>query len=220
MFSVYGETGRLFKGAMEELRHVESVKAVSRARAVDRGGLFSPVDPSPQATPPAAAHAGHPNPLGAYAQAASVQPQRRPLTRVAEVMSRSVITVPARMPVLEAWQLLGQQGVSQAPVIGAHGQLVGLLTRAELLRPDRLSLPSTNVPAWRAMLAKPVSDIMWSPVPAVDEDTDIRRVARVLLDTHLPGLPVVNEGGSVTGFVSRTDILRAVVHDPPLDLWT
>jgi len=88
------------------------------------------------------------------------------------------------------------------------------------LRPDRLSLPSTNVPAWRAMLAQPVSDIMWSPVPAVDEDTDIRRVARVLLDTHLPGLPVVNEGGSVTGFVSRTDILSAVVHDPPLDLWT
>ena len=88
------------------------------------------------------------------------------------------------------------------------------------LRPDRLSLPGTNVPAWRAMLAQPVSDIMWSPVPAVDEDTDIRRVARVLLDTHLPGLPVVNEGGSVTGFVSRTDILRAVVHDPPLDLWT
>jgi hypothetical protein len=23
----------------------------------------------------------------------------------------------------------------------------------------------------------------------------------------------------VMGFVSRTDILRAVVHDPPLDLW-
>jgi CBS-domain-containing membrane protein len=135
-------------------------------------------------------------------------------------MSRSVITVPAEMPVLEAWQLLGRRGVSQAPVIGMHGQLVGLLTRAELLRPDRLSLPNTNVPAWRAMLAQPVSDIMWSPMPAVDEDTDIRRVARVLLDTHLPGLPVVNEDGTVTGFVSRTDILRAVVHDPPLDLWT
>jgi CBS-domain-containing membrane protein len=220
MFSVYGETGRLFKGAMEELRHVESVKAVSRARAVDPVGRFFPVGPSPQATPPAAAHAGHPNPLDAYAQAASVQPQRRPLTRVAEVMSRTVITVPAEMPVLEAWQLLGRRGVSQAPVIGMHGQLVGLLTRAELLRPDRLSLPNTNVPAWRAMLAQPVSDIMWSPMPAVDEDTDIRRVARVLLDTHLPGLPVVNEDGTVTGFVSRTDILRAVVHDPPLDLWT
>jgi len=61
---------------------------------------------------------------------------------------------------------------------------------------------------------------MWTPVPAVGPDTDLRRVARVLLDTHLPGLPVVNDDGTVIGFVSRTDILRAVVNDPPLDLWS
>jgi len=51
-------------------------------------------------------------------------------------------------------------------------------------------------------------------------ETDIRRVARVLLDIGLPGLPVVNDAGQVIGFVSRSDILRAVVADPPLDLWT
>ena len=61
---------------------------------------------------------------------------------------------------------------------------------------------------------------MWTPVPAVARDADIRHVARVLLDTHLPGLPVVSEAGRVEGFVSRTDILRAVVRDPPLDLWS
>jgi CBS domain containing-hemolysin-like protein len=31
---------------------------------------------------------------------------------------------------------------------------------------------------------------------------------------------VVDEPGVVIAFVSRTDILRAVVADPPLDLWT
>jgi CBS domain-containing protein len=60
---------------------------------------------------------------------------------------------------------------------------------------------------------------MSTPVPCVAPDTDIRRVARVLLDTDLPGLPVVDDEGVVTGFVSRSDILRAVVTDPPLDLW-
>jgi CBS domain-containing protein len=220
MFSVYGETGRLFKGAMEELRHVQAVRAVSRARAVDPESQFIPPSRSPKAATPAAASGGRQSPLAAYAQAASIPVPRHALTRVADVMSRGVITVPAETPVLEAWQLLGQHGVSQAPVIGTHGQLVGLLTRDELLRPERLPLPGTNALAWQALLAQPVSDIMWSPVPAVDEDTDIRRVARVLLDTHLPGLPVVNDGGAVIGFVSRTDLLRALVHDPPLDLWT
>jgi CBS domain-containing protein len=73
---------------------------------------------------------------------------------------------------------------------------------------------------WRALLAQSVVDLMWSPVPSVAADADIRRVAQVLLDTGLPGLPVVDDAGLVTGFVSRSDILRAVVADPPLDLWT
>jgi CBS domain-containing protein len=221
MFSVYGETGRLFKGAMEDLRQVEAVKAVTRARAVEPLGRFVPAGPTPQVSAPAnAPGGGHRSPLAAYAQAGVLQVQRHPLSRVADVMSRGVITVLADLSVLEAWQWLSEQGVSQAPAVDAHGRLVGLLTRGELLRPDRLPLPGTNALVWRALLAQPVSDIMWSPVPAVDEDTDLRRVARVLLDTHLPGLPVVNDAGAVTGFVSRTDILRAVVHDPPLDLWS
>jgi CBS domain-containing protein len=30
---------------------------------------------------------------------------------------------------------------------------------------------------------------------------------------------VVDDNGTLTGFVSRTDILRAVANDPPLDVW-
>jgi CBS domain-containing protein len=40
-----------------------------------------------------------------------------------------------------------------------------------------------------------------------------------LQETGLSGLPVVAADGLVIGFVSRSDILRAVSHDPPLDLW-
>ena len=61
---------------------------------------------------------------------------------------------------------------------------------------------------------------MVSPVPTVSPDTELRRVAAVLLDTGLPGLPVTDEVGVLSGFISRTDILRAVAADPPLDLWS
>lgn len=219
MFSIYGESGRLFRGAMEELRQVEAVRAVARTRAI------KPLRELPSSVAAGGGvHAGgdraHRNPLTAYVQAGSVQMPRHPLSRVADVMSRGVITVSAEAPILEAWQLLSEKGVSQAPAVDADGLLVGLLTRAELLQPDRLPLPGANALVWHALLAQPVASIMWTPVPAVAEETDIRRVARVLLDTHLPGLPVVNDAGLVTGFVSRTDILRAVMHDPPLDLWS
>jgi len=67
---------------------------------------------------------------------------------------------------------------------------------------------------------RPVSEVMYSPVAAVAPDTALRRVAGVLLDTGLPGLPVTDEAGVLIGFISRTDILRAVAADPPLDLWS
>lgn len=49
--------------------------------------------------------------------------------------------------------------------------------------------------------------------------TDIRRIARVMLDRDVDGVPIVNEAGVLLGFVSRSDILRAVVTDPPLSMW-
>jgi CBS-domain-containing membrane protein len=88
-----------------------------------------------------------------------------------------------------------------------------------LLQPQQLADSAQHALAWQGLLARSVIDIMATPVPSVAPESDIRRVAQVLLDTGLPGLPVVDEQGRVSGFVSRSDILRAVVTDPPLDLW-
>ena len=71
-----------------------------------------------------------------------------------------------------------------------------------------------------ALARRPVSEVMVSPVATVSADTDLRRVAQVFLDTGLPALPVTDEDGRCSGFISRTDILRAMVADPPLDLWS
>lgn len=44
-------------------------------------------------------------------------------------------------------------------------------------------------------------------------------VRLVMLETGLPGLPVADAQGQVVGFISRSDILLAVVAEPPLELW-
>lgn len=222
MFSIYGESGRIFRGAMEDLWRVDALRSVMRTRRLQAheqtGGAQSPRDQA-VAPVPARSHAVGAA-LSAYAQASGQGAERHPLSRVADVMSPHVQTVSPDMTVLQAWQQLGVQGIGQAPVLAASGELVGLLTRAELLNLDRLPQPDAPALVWRALLMEPVSAVMLSPVPAVSEDTDLRRVARVLLDTRLPGLPVVAEDGRLTGFISRSDILQAVVHDPPLDLWS
>mgnify|MGYP000847587006 FL=1 len=222
MFSVYGKAGRVFRGAMEELRQVGRVGRSDRAQAVFPVG-FDPHDQNPAlpvATESPPRDTAHRTAMAAYADVAHPHLPRQPLTRVDAVMSTSLFTVPDSATLGDAWALLASHKLGQAPVVNAQGVLVGLVSRADLLRADRLPGPDAHALAWRALLLQAVTEVMWTPVPSASADTDIRRVARVLLDTGLPGLPVVDDAGQVHGFVSRTDILRAVVADPPLDLWT
>ena len=227
MFMVYGTSGQLFKGSMEQLRQIGGVGALARARRilpVAHDGR-DVTEESPAAYAALAQHkvveqdSPRMAPLVAYAQTQQGPQQRHPLSLVSDVMSRQPVTLPDSATVLQAWHLLTEKEIGQAPVVDANGQLVGLLTRADLLKPERLPSPESHALAWHALLLQNVKEIMWSPVPGVAPESDIRRVARVLLDTGLPGLPVVDGHGHVTGFVSRSDILRAVVTDPPLDLW-
>ena len=222
MFSIYGENGRIFQGPMEDLFRVEALQAI---RPVGRAHGSRAASRARAAPPPAGADATILRPsvgaaLSAYTQTGDATPARHPLTRVADVMSLHPVSLGPDMTLLEAWQRLNGAGVGQAPVLQGDGRLVGLLGRADLL--DLAHLPQPDVPAlvWRAWLLEPVSAAMVSPVPAPGPDTELRRVARVLLDTHLPGLPVVDDEGRLVGFVSRSDILQAIVHDPPLDLWS
>jgi CBS-domain-containing membrane protein len=228
MFFVYGTSGQLFRGSMEQLRQIRGVGSLARTRRVEalgRDGREVSEDtgaPSLVARESASGHGfdtSRPAPLSAYLQTQQGTAQRRPLSLVADVMSHQPITLPDSATVMQAWQLLADQSVGQAPVLNAAGQLVGLLTRADLLQPQQLPDPTQHALVWKALLARPVTAIMATPVPSVTAESDIRRVAQVLLDTGLPGLPVVDEQGQVSGFISRSDILRAVVTDPPLDLW-
>lgn len=226
MFSVYGKAGRLFRGSMEELRKIGPLSAVARSNRVMPVGQSAEEFPHvPAHMPGSGAHSPEPPAVrnlavAAYVQTNKIETPRHPLSRVSDIMSPSVVTIPDTANVGQAWALLAEHHMGQAPVVNAQGLLVGLLSRAELMQRDRLPGPDTHALVWKALLVQSVTELMFTPLPAVAPETDIRRVARVLLDTGLPGLPVVDDAGLVRGFVSRSDILRAVVADPPLDLWT
>lgn len=230
MFSVYGTSGQLFRGTMEQLRQIGGVGALARThhvQTVGRDGRDLPAESSAAFVAAMANSGGHTasnddnhrSALAAYTQTHTPGLARRPLSTVSDLMTRQIITLMDTATVLQAWQVLSEKAVGQAPVVDANGHLVGLLTRADLLKPERLPSPDSHALVWHALMTQNVTKIMWTPVPSVAPDSDIRRVASVLLETGLPGLPVVDETGLVIGFISRSDILRAVVTDPPLDLW-
>ena len=70
------------------------------------------------------------------------------------------------------------------------------------------------------MRGKRVADAISSGVITADPVSDIRRVARLMQEFKLNGVPIVDQHDTLLGIVSRSDILRAVTNDPPLNMWS
>ncbi len=225
MFFVFGPSGQMYRGGPENLATIAPVRRVQRPQALRTRSLDVqarepelPTPPSGTATLPVNLRLQ--DAVSAYAQTEQGPQQvRKPLTEVRDVMTQQAVTVEPGAMVNDAWQTLAEHHVAQAPVVDAQGRVVGLLLRADMAPLDLLPEPGAVKQAID-LARRPVAEVMVSPVPTVAADTELRRVAAVLLDTGLPGLPVTDEAGKLTGFISRTDILRAVAADPPLDLWS
>lgn len=224
MFFVFGPTGRVLRGDADAIARVGGPRRVGRPQALrtrsQDGQAFEAPDALAQRGQPRDPLPARSAPIAAYEQTARgpVLP-RQPLKLVSEVMTQGAITVAPQTRVNDAWQTMAQHRVAQAPVVDDKNQVIGLLMRADMAPLDLLPEPGAIQQAI-ALARRPVSEVMVSPVATVSADTDLRRVAQVFLDTGLPALPVTDEDGRCSGFISRTDILRAMVAEPPLDLWS
>ena len=225
MFFVFGPSGQMYRGGPENLAHISAVRRVQRPQALRTRTLDEQAEPFQPPAPVVAAPAPPVNlrlqdAVSAYARTEQgPQQARQPLSKVSDVMTPGALSVEPGVRVNDAWQTLAEHKVAQAPVVDALGRVIGLLLRADMAPLDLLPEPGAVKQAID-LARRPVSEVMVSPVPTVSADTELRRVAAVLLDTGLPGLPVTDEAGTLAGFISRTDILRAVAADPPLDLWS
>lgn len=223
MFYVFGINGPMYHGSSERLSQIAPVRRVPRAQALST--LTTPLDTASPSLPQPSSETTlrRSQAQGAVsAYEGTVQgpkEERQPLRLVSDVMTRGALTVSPRSVVNDAWHFLAEHRVSQAPVLNDAGQVIGLLLRADMAPLDLLPEPGAVRDAI-ALARRSVAEVMLTPIPAVDETADLRRVASVLLDSGLPGLPVTDDQGQLAGFISRTDLLKAIASDPPLDLWS
>jgi CBS-domain-containing membrane protein len=163
---------------MEDLRKVAPTLRVAKLRPLDPASD----DPASPQTPPAA-HEGErraAQALSAYGRVQHPPVDRRPLQRVGDVMHPDPVVLRQHTTVRQGWWTLYDHGVGQAPVVNEAGAVVGLLSRAELMQPERLPRPDGLAIAWQALMAQSVTQVMVSPVPCATPETDLRRLAQVL----------------------------------------
>lgn len=156
-------------------------------------------------------------------------PGRRPdplAQPVQDIMRTEIISVTPGTPAAEVVTLLLEKGYRSLPVVDENGRLQGIITDGDLLRraglATRLDMQAEMpLAAWQQELANlrtqdiEAEDLMTSPVVTIAATALLRQAVQQMVAHSLKRLPVVDENGHLTGWVSRVDILRTVEYHQP-----
>jgi CBS domain-containing protein len=130
---------------------------------------------------------------------------------VRELMTRAVVTVGPDAPVPVAARMLTGRGFTALPVVDADGELVGIVTEADLLR-DRVQHDGRSPLLGAELATAPASrvgEVMTTDVLTVSPFTDVADLVQRMQALGVRSVPVVEPGAGVVGVISRRDVLGA-----------
>ncbi len=122
--------------------------------------------------------------------------------KVRDYMSAPPVTLSPGTDLQRAVHLLLQLDLSAAPVVDAHGGLVGILSEKDCFRAAFAAGYYRDPPGT-------VGDCMQAEVTTIDADLDIVAAMEMFYRGRYRRLPVL-EGGRLVGQLSRRDALRAL----------
>jgi len=122
--------------------------------------------------------------------------------RVRDVMTESVVFLRADATFGEAWDAMHRHGISGAPVLSHQGQLLGIISKADLADPRHQ--PPTSPGR--------LEDAMTRVVYAVRAEDPLMHAVRLMIREKIHRAIVVNDDGSVAGIITPMDVLGALVR--------
>ncbi len=140
--------------------------------------------------------------------------------RIADVMTTKVLTVTPETSLKEVAELLAARGISGLPVVDGDGQVLGVVSEADILQKERRYAKRTKLDRMlhrhdgddTKRNATTAAEAMTSPAVTVKGSRRVDVAASLMLDRKVNRLPVVDEQGLLVGIVTRADLVRAFVH--------
>lgn len=134
-------------------------------------------------------------------------------TAVREVMTRLVVTAGEDTAFGEIAARMVDHHVSALPVVDSAGQVVGVVSEADLLIKEAAvadrAVWGSPVRGRRGVMAtaEVARDLMTSPAVTIGPDAAVAEAARLMTARQVKRLPVVAADGQLAGIISRLDIL-------------
>ena len=131
------------------------------------------------------------------------------MLKAREVMARDVFTLPASLSLDEAAWALMHKGVSGAPVRDTDGSVIGVVSNADLVNPER-GPDDGDQP-------RTVADVMTPAVIAVEEDDPAVDAVHLMIDHGVHRVLVLDPRGQLLGILTPMDFLRRLLAEGHLE---
>jgi len=138
-------------------------------------------------------------------------------TRIDEMMTTDVITVPLGTTLRQAAGLMSDRRISTLPVVDSDGVLVGIVTEADfvsVLIADNASAAEeirevvSMRPDGGARAGNLVDDVMTPGPVTLRADESLHRAAETMKTDHIQQVVVTDDAGHVRGILTGADLVR------------
>jgi predicted transcriptional regulator len=130
--------------------------------------------------------------------------------KVRDVMTTPVITVNADSHLGAAVTIMKKNQLKRLPVTNEKQELVGILSRLDILRQIATVTSQDLPPVSYADAPQKVGDVMIAAFPVVHEKDDLKTVIHALLEKNSHRLIVINDRDKVTGIISDADVVTRI----------
>jgi len=131
---------------------------------------------------------------------------------ISKIMTKNPVFVQPELSLTETRAVMDRENIGHLPVLNKHSELVGLVTKADILKASPSLATSLDVYEINYLLAKlTVEKTMVKNVITVQSDEVVEKAARIMADRTIGCLPVLS-GTLLVGIVTDTDIFRFFVN--------
>ncbi len=133
----------------------------------------------------------------------------QPSLTVRDVMTHRIHSVPPDATLRSTLDLMLRRRLQAVPVVGSKGEVMGIVTEADLMRTLLPKIPraGSDDPHADDLADRPVRNVMTRSVLCVSEDLGVSEAASMMINKDVEQVPVVH-AGAIAGMVSRGDIIR------------
>jgi CBS domain-containing protein len=131
---------------------------------------------------------------------------------VADVMTRKIVTLSEQDALDTADYGMHRMRFRHLPVVDGNGRLVGILSHSDLLHAASSPLSDKEAERNELILRQPVRRIMQREVLTVQPGDSLIQAGKVLWESKIGCLPVVDAEGALVGMLTKSDFIRVALQ--------